>query len=182
MHACKLLTLSFNFLCAAGPNNSPGLQFYLKSPSFWPLGLLRVIQSQYSAQLQVSVQVVHLCVVHPRKGSVGKEGRGPSHVHFPCLLFVSSQNNLLSPGLDRVTYSRRRRSRNPFNNSSSLRASMLSAHCNKFDSTTRKMTYALNNKRNCGMHFLYICIPAEMIRKQDVFTIQNGFYLHIFKS
>lgn len=113
-----LLTLSLYFIRAPGPDNSPGLQLDLKCPSLWPLGLLRIKQCQYCAQLQVSVQVVHLrVVVHPRNGSVGKEARGPSHVHFPCLLSVSSQNNLLSPGLDRDTYSRRRGG-NPWNNNS----------------------------------------------------------------
>lgn len=104
-----LLTLPLYFICAPSPDNSPGLQLDLKCPSLWPLGLLWIKQCQYCAQLQVSVQVVHLCVVvHPRNRSVGKEAWGPSHVHFPCLLSVSSQNNLLSPGLDRDTYSRRR--------------------------------------------------------------------------
>lgn len=104
-----VLTLSLYFICAPSPDNSPGLQLNLKGPSLWPLGLLRIKQCQYCAQLQVSVQVVHLSVVvHPRNGSVGKEAWGPSHVHFPRLLSVSSQNNLLSPGLDRDTYSRRR--------------------------------------------------------------------------
>lgn len=107
---CTLLTLSLDFIRAPSPDNSPGLQLDLKCPSLWPLGLLRIKQCQYCAQLQVSVQVVHLrVVVHPRNRSVGKEARGPSHVHFPCLLSVSSQNNLLSPGLDRDTYSGRRR-------------------------------------------------------------------------
>lgn len=105
-----VLTLSLYFICAPSPDNSPGLQLDLKGPSLWPLGLLRIKQCQYCAQLQVSVQVVHLSVVvHPRNGPVGKEAWGPSHVHFPCLLSVSSQNNLLGPGLDRDTYSRRRR-------------------------------------------------------------------------
>lgn len=104
-----LLTLSLYFIRAASPDNSPGLQFDLKCPSLWPLGLLWIKQCQYCPQLQVSVQVVHLCVVvHPWNRSVGKEARGPCHVHFPCLLSASSQNNLLSPGLDRDTYSRRR--------------------------------------------------------------------------
>lgn len=109
-----LLTLSLYFIRAPGPDNSPGLQFDLKCPSLWPLGLLRIKQCQYCPQLQVSVQVVHLCVVvHPRNRSVGKEGRGPCHVHFPCLLSVSSQNNLLSPVLVRDTYSGRRGWGNP---------------------------------------------------------------------
>lgn len=102
-----VLTFSLNFIRASGPDNSPGLQLDLKSPSFWLLGLLGVIQRQHGPQLQVSVQVVHLgVVVHPRNGSVGKEARGSSHVHFPFLLSVSSQNNLLRPSLDRDAYSR----------------------------------------------------------------------------
>lgn len=117
---CMLLTLSLYFIRAPSPDNSPGLQLDLKCPSLRPLGLLRIKQRQYCAQLQVSVQVVHLrVVVHPRNRSVGKEARGPSHVHFPCLLSVSSQNNLLSPGLDRDTYSGRRGGGNPWNNNSS---------------------------------------------------------------
>lgn len=69
-----LLTLPLYFICAPSPDNSPGLQLDLKCPSLWPLGLLRIKQCQYCAQLQVSVQVVHLCVVvHPRNRSVGKE-------------------------------------------------------------------------------------------------------------
>lgn len=114
-----LLTLSLYFIRAPSPDYSPGLQLYLKCPSLWPLGLLRIKEHQYCPQLQVSVQVVHLrVVVHPRHRSVGKEARGPSHVHFPCLLSASSQNNLLSAGLDRDTYSRRRRRGNPWNNHS----------------------------------------------------------------
>lgn len=102
-----VLTFSLDFVRAPSPDNCPGLQLHLKSPSFWPLGLLRIKQRQYCSQLQVSIQIVHLgIVVHPRNGSVGKEARGPSHVHFPCLLSVSSQNNLLCPGLDRDAYSR----------------------------------------------------------------------------
>lgn len=70
----RVLTLSLYFICAPSPDNSPGLQLDLKGPSLWPLGLLRIKQCQYCAQLQVSVQVVHLSVVvHPRNGSVGKE-------------------------------------------------------------------------------------------------------------
>lgn len=105
-----LLTLSLDFVRAPSPDNSPCLEFYLKCPPLGPLWLFGIKQCKYCAELQVSVEVVHLCVVvHPQSGSVGKEAQGPSHVHFPCLLSVSSQNNLLSPGLDRDTYSRRRR-------------------------------------------------------------------------
>lgn len=101
---CTLLTLSLYFIRAPCPDNSPCLQLDLKCPSLWPLGLLRIKQCQYCPELQVSVQVVHLCVVfHPRNRSVGKEASGPRHVHFPCLLSVSSLNNLVSPGLDRDT-------------------------------------------------------------------------------
>lgn len=102
-----VLTFALDFIRAPRPDNSSGLQLDLKSPSFWPLGLFGVKQCQHCSQLQVSVQVVHLgVVVHPRYGSVGKEARGSSHVHFPCLLSVSSQNNLLCPGLDRDAYSK----------------------------------------------------------------------------
>lgn len=102
-----VLTFTLDFIRAPSPDNSPGLQLDLKSPSFWPLWLLGVKQCQHCSYLQVSVQVVHLgVVVHPRYGAVGKEARGSSHVHFPCLLSVSSQNNLLCPGLDRDAYSK----------------------------------------------------------------------------
>lgn len=102
-----VLTFALDFIRAPRPDNSSGLQLDLKSPSFLPLGLLGAKQCQHCSQLQVSVQVVHLgVVVHPRYGTVGKEARGSSHVHFPCLLSVSSQNNLLCPGLDRDAYSK----------------------------------------------------------------------------
>lgn len=143
-----LLTLSLYFICAPSPDNSPGLQLDLKCPSLWPLGLLRIKQCQYCAQLQVSVQVVHLCVVvHPRNRSVGKEAWGPSHVHFPCLLSVSSQNNLLSPGLDRDTYSRRREGGgDPWTNNypGASCMSVLYTHYMAVKSWCRQETHALN--------------------------------------
>lgn len=100
------LTFSFYFVCAPSPDDGPGLQLDLKRPSLWPLRLLGIKERQHRAHLQVSVQVVHFCVVvHPRNWAVGKEAGGPRHVHLLRLLSVSCQNNLLSPSLQRDTYS-----------------------------------------------------------------------------
>lgn len=153
-----VLTFSLDFVCAPSPDNSPGLQLDLKSPSFWPLGLLRVKQREHCSQLQVSVQVVHLgVVVHPRNGSVGKEARGSSHVHFPCLLSVSSQNNLLCPGLDRDAYSRRTGGGNPWNNNYPV--GFLHVNVTHFTvvesrrcQTTRVFIYLLTKSVNWGIN------------------------------
>lgn len=165
--SATLLTLSLYFIRAPSPDNCPGLELDLKCPSLWPLRLLRIKQCQYCPQLQVSVQVVHLCVVvHPRARSVGKEARGPSHVHFPCLLSVSSQNNLLSPGLDRDTYSRRRRRGNPWNNNSprASSVSVLHTHYTAVRSWCCQETCFKNTENFTVYMFIYlqICCPQCM--------------------
>lgn len=101
-NARAILTFSLYFIRASGPDNCPRLKFDLKCPSLRSLGLFGVKQSQHGPQFQIPVKIVHLGVtLNPLNGSVGKEARGPSHVHFPCLLSFSFQNNLHSPGRDR---------------------------------------------------------------------------------
>ena len=144
---CMLLTLSLYFIRAPSPDNSPGLQLDLKCPSLWPLGLLGVNERQHSPQLQVSVEVVHLrVVVHPRNRSVGKEARGPCHVHFPCLLSVSSQNNLLSPGIPTAGEGETHETTNH-------RRLLVCRHCTHIR-TPVKIGHVLTNTGNLPLHVL----------------------------
>lgn len=75
----------------------------MKRPSLRPLGLFGVKERQYSAQLQIPVEIVHLGVAQrPGYRSTGGEARGRSH--FPCLFFSSFPNNSQPPRPDEDTY------------------------------------------------------------------------------